>query len=287
MPEDQSSAAELTDEQIESILDGGDTGSAEVPLTKPAATPSSTPQEYTLKINGKEIKAPLDKLTQWAQQGHDYGQRMQEFNAKQKEYDQKYGLYSQIDEFAKSNPDWWASVQESYNSRDSFGQKPDNAQNGQAVPNEFDAKFGALEKEIADLKKFKTDWHLSQESAAKAKSDDELKVQIESVGKQYSHIDLNELDESGQSLQKRVIDYAIENGIGNFKNAFLLLNHDRLLKHAETLGREKLSKGIQAKSKLGLLGTTPTPIKGLTQATDVRNKSYNELLEEALKEEGL
>jgi uncharacterized NAD(P)/FAD-binding protein YdhS len=116
---------ELSDDQIDGLLNET-APSADIPM-KAEQAPAQTPQEYSLKVGGKEIKAPLDKVLHWAQMGYEYPQKAQEWNQTKSQLDQyrqkekqlqeieqKWKPYKEVDEFAAKNPDWWQQVQAQY-----------------------------------------------------------------------------------------------------------------------------------------------------------------------------
>ena len=79
----------------------------------------------------------------------------------------------------------------------------------------------------------------------------------------------------------------MELGVSNakgFKAAFRDYMHERLVKDAELKGKESAQQEIQRRNKLGLLGTTPTPLKTIQPAVNLKDKSYEELAREALQE---
>jgi hypothetical protein len=71
---------------------------------------------------------------------------------------------------------------------------------------------------------------------------------------------------------------------GHFRAAFRDYYNDHLLGKAKEEGKELVSKELQKRTKLGILGESPKPSKGLTVAAGVKNKSYNDLVQEALAE---
>src|SRR5258708_4238441 len=76
------SSNNLSDQQVDSLLNE-ERPSANIPMKAEA---EQTPQEYTLKVGGKEVKAPLDKVLQWAQMGYDYPQKTAQFRQEQEAF---------------------------------------------------------------------------------------------------------------------------------------------------------------------------------------------------------
>ena len=97
-----SESSELSDEQIDSLVNGGDD------INPAADIPETTPEQktdpfanFTLDVNGKQIvPKDIDQVKKWAQMGYNYAQHMNDFNTKNKEFETKFNHYSEIDKFA-------------------------------------------------------------------------------------------------------------------------------------------------------------------------------------------
>ena len=92
--------------------------------TPPEAAPF---QGYEFDHGGKQVKVEHadPRAKQWIQQGYDYSQRTQALKAdrtalddERSSFDQNFQHYTQIDKYAKENPDWWAATQKSFAERD-------------------------------------------------------------------------------------------------------------------------------------------------------------------------
>lgn len=270
-------------DEISTEITEGDSG---IPMTSEETTSDaqavqSQPTEFEFTWNGKQIKAPQDKMTKWASQGYDYAQKMQDFNQRQAEFDKrsqglesKLSRYGEVDQFATKNPDWWAHVEKSWQER----------QQALDPSNPIAGELSQIKNDVNEIKQFKEQLALEREQARIRQEDEQLDNQIQEVKKQYSYLDWSSVDADGKTLDTRVIEHASNNGINSFKAAFLELNHDHLMQLAESRARESSTKERQLQSKLGLLGRTPTPRKGLTVAENVKSKSYNDLTQEALAE---
>lgn len=211
--------------------------------------------------------------------GRDYNHLMEGFNkekstweTQRKEYDQKFSRYKEVDEFVKTNPDWWSHVEQSWNSRE----KP-------AV----DANIKPLLEELNGLKSAFSEIQQERQQIKYKAEDEKLAQDIQGIRKQYADLPWDSPDETGRTLEYRVIEHANKNGIPTFKAAFLDLNHDLLEKRWESRGREAVVKDTQKKTKLGLLGETQAPTKGLKSAQGVKGRSYDDLTREALEELGI
>lgn len=270
---------ELNDEHIDALLNNEK--SSNIPME---SAKDDTPLEYTLKVNGKEVKAPVEKVLQWAQMGYDYPQKAAELKRQQDEFqnslkeketyfselENKWKPYKEVDEFASKNPDWWSQVQEQYKQKTAVDK--DNP------------LFKAVDERLKTYDDFINNQKAKEESMRIDNEDKMLTSEIESIRKTYDKIDFDSQDENGNSLEIRVLKHAVDNDIKSFRAAFRDYYHDHLVGKAKEEGKEIVSKDIQKRTKLGILGESSKPSKGLTVATNVRNKSYNDLEIEALEE---
>jgi hypothetical protein len=286
-------------EQIDAAPDGNlpadpakaDPAGAEGAQT-PAAQAPQYPKEIELTIGGKPIKAPWEKALQWAQQGYDYSQKMASFNQdrakwddERKGFEKTISPYKAIDEYAKQNPDWWKHVESAYQSR-TTGQPP-----GASANPDLESVKAALKAELeAEFKPIKEQFtSIQEEKAAKAREaeDTALSTEVQSIQEKYPNLDWKSVDENGHSLEQRVLKHGMDNNIPSFRAAFRDYTHDDLLKLHEERGKENQVKELQKQRKQGLLGSSPTPKKGIARAEGVKNKSYEDLMREALTEEGI
>lgn len=269
--------------------DAGGAGAGGTPPEQAAPPAQQTPADWRQGFdwqfdhNGQKVSPDsADKARTWLSLGHNYSQRAAELNKSQaqlarerEELQGKYrgfDRYQEIDQFAKTNPDWWKHVEQSWQQRSTFGQDP----NLQPLLQRLEATEGLLQT----FKQEREQQQLSQQDQA-------LEAEIGEIRKSYPNIDLGSVDDSGRSLEFRVLQHANEHGINSFRAAFRDYLHDRLVEEAKTQGREAIAKDTQAKTRAGVLGTTPAPTKGLKPANDVRGRSYDQLAQEALAELGI
>lgn len=254
--------------------------SSERPMSAP---PQQAPEEFEFTANGRPVKADRTKTLQWASQGYDYAQKMGEFQKQRSEFDNTYKTYQEIDKFAQGNPEWWNHIQSQYSQRSNFQgqtQQPDTSLHE-------DPKFKPIMDEIQDLRKFKDEFVAERSQKQRETEDQQLKDEVESIRKNYSNLDFTSPGENGKNLETQVLEYAVNNGIKSFKTAFRDFYHEKLLERAKEEGKELAAKEVQKRSKLGLLGETSTPRKQVSPASDLKNKSYDSLLNETLEELGL
>jgi predicted RNase H-like nuclease (RuvC/YqgF family) len=241
-------------------------------------------QEMELTWNGKQIKAPVDRVKQWASQGYDYAQKMAEFKAKQdafdrsqKEFEPLRARYADIDKYVQENPQWLDHVNQQYMAAIGKAQS-------EGAP---DAKIQALEQELQDLKAFKEELTTERTTAKHQQEDQKLDGEIQSIQGKYPDLDWKTPNGDGKTMEAQVLEFATQNGIKSFEHAFKLFNHDSLITLHAARAKEETVKAKQAQTKSGLLGSTPAPTKAFERATNLKTKSYNDLTREALEELGL
>lgn len=292
--QDLGGSDDINVDQLLSEIDAG-SGAPEIPMTagdapttpeEPTPTQASAPapapaaQDFEFTWNGKQIKAPITdpRIKQWASQGYDYAQKIAEFNKQKQDFEPLAKRFGEVDAYIKENPEWWNHVQQAWETREQ-----------QAAPqvdpnNPFAQELHKIKSEFTELKQFKDQTLTERQQQIAQQEDQALEGEIKSIQEKYPDLDLSAVDESGKTLEFRVLDHAMKNGIKSFRAAFLDLNHEDLLKRAEERGKSAVTKDIQAKKKAGLLGTTSTPTKGVQDAQNHRNKSYDQLMHEALEE---
>lgn len=291
--------AELTDEQINSLVDGMNVPvNEEMPESAPAeAPPAPDPQDFmTLTVDGKEVKGTKEQIQQWASQGHNYGRHMNEFKQKQTEFEsrqgqfnEKYGLYEKIDQYAQNNPDWWTSVQSSFNQQ---GQQASDltqsqpGEGGQLDPVVNEALTG-LRNEISELRKYKEQLDQEKTQAQQAQEDKELESQVHSVRELYPDLDWSSLDNKGQNLELRTLEHAKNLGTQDFRAAFKDMMFDELMGRATNKAKDEAVKTIQRNNTLGLLGETPEPLKKVLGDEYDKTKGYDDILADAITELGI
>jgi len=254
--------------------------------------PLTNEQLYELKW-GEEVKqVPLNKLTEYAQQGFDYNVKMRGINQAQEQLQQtqqeiesqRQALqeYVQVQEWAKQNPDLWNQALQNFRQAGQTGQA-NTAEQGQFSP-EANSVISDLRGQIEKLNEQVTSISQFNEEAKKMQEDQALDNEVKQTMRNYSDLDWVSRDENGQTLEGRVLEHATRNGISNFSAAFKDLYHEQLIERARLLEREKL--GEQRNNQPADLQNSSKPA-GISEASDIRTKSYDQLAAEALEELGL
>ncbi len=281
--------SDVNDIDVDQILSEVNGQSADIPMTsEPQGSPQAAQEpEYEYTARGQTIKEPLSAILKRASQGYDYSQVMNDLNRQKQELDMKFKNYAEVDQFAQQNPDWWNYVVQQYSSRG--GQAPASQEQTQEQQGERELppELNAIKSELDELKQFKNELLQEKNRQMQEAEDAKLVQEIDEIRKQYPNLDLNRVDESGKTLEVKILEHGVQNNIKSFKTAFRDFYHDELVKRAREEGIELAKKDVARKTKLGLLGESLTPTKQLTEATNLKNRSYDDLTKEALAELGL
>jgi len=257
-----------------------------------ASTPAAPPApELEFTVGGKTIKVPLSdpRVKQWTQQGYSYAQQMAAFKAEQEAFQKQQETlkqrYGELEQYVEQNPDWWNHVNQQFERVRAGMAQQTQSQN--ADPNNpLVQELQTLKQQLQDVIKFKQDSETQRLIQQREQEDRRLNEEIQSIRETYKDLDWNSVGSDGKTMELQVLEFAQQRGIQSFQDAFLLFNHDRLVKLAEQRAKENVVKERQKQTKLGLLGTTQAPKKGITHAEDIKNKSYDDLYREALEELG-
>jgi hypothetical protein len=293
---------DLTDEQLDSLIDGTDNLNQTMPETEPApAQEAEAPAQtdgfapFTFTANGKEVTVDnAEKLKQWASMGYNYGQHINqfkqqqdEFNSRQQGFDEKYALYEKIDKAAAENPDWWNHVQNSFNQVGQQGGQT-QPQGGQEVSPEVQAIKEELGSKLEETSKALGELMAERNAARMEQEDKALKQEIQSIRENYQDLDWTTPNEEGKTLEYQVLEHAQNKGINSFDAAFKTLMHDQLMDRAKRLAEDNVRKEVQRNHKIGLLGETPEPLKKyLEPAAKPGDMSWEALEQEAAQELGI
>ena len=276
----------LSDESMDRLISESETTATnktmpEDELVNIPAKENLQPKKFKFTARGKEIEADEGQIIKYAQQGYDYAQSMNQLKLQNDELEKKYGLYKQVDDYATKNPEWWNKVNNSFQSKD----QP--VQQASMLNEKIDPAIDELKKQVSELSNFQQEI-LSERKKHQVEQEDKMLIdEIKSIRTNHSNLDWDSVDANGKSLELKVLEHAQQNKISSFKTAFRDFYHDELVKLAEQKGRELVGKDIQKRTKLGLLGETPTPLKRVQEASNPRRKTYDDLMSEALEELGI
>lgn len=303
-----------TDDELDSIADGIEQSTnrsrememkpSEPDKSTAAATPSK--EEYEFVHNGKQVKGTRDQIIKWAQMGYDRPQVAQKWNKEKAEWEAKrqtYSEYEKIDEFAKTpqGKEWFEHINNAWKNRGNF--QPGVAQPlgspgvaGQSgaiaqIPESVQREIQTLKQTLEGIQPTLSQLMQEKQEMKNSEEDKKLESEIQSIRKSNKDLDWESLDENGESLELRVLKHADTLGFAQdkpdaaFRAAFRDLLHDQLVGKAESQGKIAVSKGIQAKTKLGVLGSQPTSSRmPASNNKDIRKQSYEDVHREVLEE---
>lgn len=236
------------------------------------------PKMWEVPWNGRTIKAGEQDLVKWASQGYDYSQKMSQLSQERQEIESRYKPFQEIDDFARKNPEWWSHVEQSWSQRDQIQQ-----QNlVQKLPEEFRPAIESLLKETQAMKAFQADWHREKMEAEQRDLDAKLLNTVQGLQSKHN-IDFSSRDESGQTLEYRVLDFAKQHGIADFEVAFNAYYQPMWARHYEMQGREAAVREMQKQRESGLLAKAPAPSSQPQRPA----RNWNEAAQNALAELGL
>ena len=267
-----SSQAAQGESDVDALLE-----SIENPKSNVQEVPAPKAEEYSFTHNGKEIKADIEKLKRWASQGYDAPNRLGELNKVVNEYKTREQQlkeletrYKTVDEYVRKNPEFYSKFMQAYQ---------------QEVSGNPLAALDPIKQEVEQLKNsFKTIEQERQEQ--RIKQEDELyQKEVTELKKTYPKVDFDSKGQDGKSLEYKVLQYALDNGIKKFTTAFRDFYHDELMKINAESAKEKVVSEKQTRFKLGILDDGQLPKSKSSEYS--RGKSWGDLEKDALRELGI
>ena len=252
-----------------------------------------------ITANGKEVKIAKDKIDQYLSKGYAFESKMSDLNVdKQKftderdswnteksEMDTRYSELKQLDDYARDNPEWLEKIKTSFNQKDELEKEvisnhdPDDP---------LIKKIDSMQEKLSKYENHIENEIKEREDRKQAESNAKFDSQVLDYKQKFSNLDWNTKDDSGKTLEDKVIDFADKRKLSSFEDAFKLLHFDDFQKRSEIKGKEEAGKSIQQAKKLGLGAITDQPSTKLpSNVKDIRNKSYNESIKEGLAEMGI
>lgn len=246
---------------------------------------SSSTDGRSLIYKGQEISINDDKYRSLAQKGYSYEKDMHQLKVDRKlwEHDQKKQSSEmeelrKIQDYAVQNPQFQSLIQREWAKIQGGGGLQDDDQ--QSTVSGTDSQLSA----ILDRLNQQDNMNRAREEADKEAT---LETSVEKYKDAYGSFDWGSKDENGQTLEDKIMDYALEQKIPSFKTAANDYLFDEHVKRASITSKETAAKSIQNQHKLGLGKVTSESQLKVKKAEGVRNKSYNQIAAEALKELGL
>jgi hypothetical protein len=253
-------------------------------VEEPSSSGGESGFKQVLKHKGKEVVIDDEqKYSMLAHKGYDYEQKMHQFKVDRKLYEKErsereaqYKELEQINNYAKENPAFEQLIQREWAKIQAGGQievAPEDRV--QVLESRLNQVLDKLENQGKDL-----------ETRRVAEMEAKQEMAIESYKEKHSDFDWDKKDESGATLEDRIMQQMIDKEVKDFQIMadFVLKNEQIARKTLEA--KESVAKDIQKANKLGLGKVTKKSQLGVKKSEDIGNKSYDDLVGESLRELG-
>lgn len=306
MPEFDTTQVPTNESEVDALIESVESGNSEPqsPEVKADTTPDTTQsdaqtaiQKYELIRRGMKRQMTAEEMVPFAQKGWDYEEKLREFNENKanlitqtkseiesqykknlQDVESKLARYREVDEYIKKDPQWWQFIQDNYSQKI-------REQGGNATT-QNDPIVERLSQKIEELSQFVDHTKQREQLMQEAEKDQRLESEVAGYQEKFPHFDWQKPDNEGVTLEQRILKHAIDNKIASFKAAANDYLFDEHLKRHEVKAKEDTGKEIKKQAKLGLGPVTQKPTKGIERVQNVRGKSYDDLVDEALSELG-
>lgn len=274
---------EISDEEVlASLEDKPEEGTEEAQATDGGVTEESgfafksldelMGHELSYKANGKDVSEPLSAILKRASQGYNYAQAMGELNSQKSEWQKKLeesegmrSKYSEIDEYAKQNPEWFDHWNNAYQNRGQQQADSTGAQQG-FDPNQITQ---LVQQELSPIKETVQQYQERLEQERVQQENAELDKQIQSTQKEFTDVDFTHTDpDTGLSLEHKVYQFMVDNNIQDFNKAYKMMDYDNIVSRMQQKAKEDFVKQEQKKRKEGIVSETTGEAK-TPQAPDL------------------
>lgn len=256
---------------------------AETPEDKAADAETPADSAFSLTYKGKELGLTEDRYKAYAQKGKDYETKMHDFRVERKLFEaerdkhkESHANIIEINDYTEANPAFQKLIQDQWAL----------IQSGQTPPMEPQTEVQVLKHQMAQLMETMG----SQKEGIEARRVAELEATQEGAISKYreehSSMDWETKDDDGQTLEDRIGQSMLDNGVKDFRimaDSLLLKEH---MSRKVIEGKESAAKGIQKATKLGLGKVTAESQQSIKKAEDISKKSYDQLMAEAIAEMG-
>ena len=209
--------------------------------------------------SGKEVEESISDILKRASQGYHYSQRMGELKTQETEWQRQIAesqamsdKYREIDQYARDNPEWFDHWNNAYQNRGMAVGSPE--QQGGFDPAQItqmiDQKLAPFQETIQQQKERMESERRSQEDAA-------LDTQVQATRQEFADIDFAATNpEDGQSLENKVYQFMIDNGVNDFNQAYKMMDYDNIMARQVEKAKADLVKQEQMKRKQGIVSET-------------------------------
>lgn len=261
-----------------------ESANAELPMEAPEPPPAEAPpaeEMIKFKARGQEVEISKDKMDEYLSKGYDYNELVKEFKDERRGHENLIDKYKNVDEYVDKNPEWWQYIQDQYQQKQQGTNEtnvaPTSADTDRPLPQEFINKFQQLEQNLSILLEDRNRSRVEQEDSA-------LESEMKTVKEKFQNFNFSEKNDSGQTLETRILEHADKKGISSFETAAKDYLYDDLINRAREEGKESINREFQKQTKLGLLNSEKAPIQDFVAPRNLKEQSYEALLKEALQE---
>ena len=249
-------------------------------------------QEFKFKHKDKEISIPSNdpKVIQWLQQGYDYGANMQSFNQARTAFEQEAAQIRQINDALEKNPQLYDTIKQAIQGHSVQAKQSNAAPDLTTALEGLDSNhpltqlLGGMMEKLESTQTYLNNWQQEKALETQKAEDSKLDQEIKGIQEKYKDLAWDQIDENGFKLEQKILRHAKQIGTNSFSAAFKDLMHDDLIKRAQESAKTSHLAEIEKNKKLGLLGKSQAPTKGISSPRNIKQTSYNDLLNEALQE---
>lgn len=207
-------------------------------------------QEWSLKYRGDPyVPKSRDELINLAQKGFSYTQEMEKFNRERKSYQEqlnslqgKYKNFETFEQALKNNP---AFAQRLMQVAQEFQSQQSEQQNQGGVDYTL---INNLQSKVEQLEAMNSE-RINNEY------DRKLSETLQNIRKSYPNHDW-EFDDGTGNLEKKLLQFAYDNGITNLDYAYRAMMWDQNSANAKSDALKKAAAAKQAATKAGVLNTS-------------------------------
>lgn len=254
--------------------------------------------EIALKEDGKIARAPLGTILNHYRQRADLDKKSVELRKQREAWEQERGdidtykslrqKYGAIQEWSEKNPEEFAHIWNLYENRSKHLLERDagvSAEGGNgALPPAVIEKIASLEKTIEDLQGFKTSFEQTQEQKADEEAYSEVQQEMEQFKKDFPELNLDEQDEEGVALSKKILIHGVQKQIPEFRLAAFSFLGPKVMDALVQRGRNEAVKNVRQDRQQGVVSRSVTPPDGGQRAEVDTQKSWSDLHRDAKDE---
>lgn len=227
--------------------------------------------------SGKEVEEPLKDILNRASQGYHYSQRMAELKSQEREWQRQLeeqkalaDKYREIDDYARSNPQWFEYWNNAYQNRSLGVGGEQEGFDVSKIASLIDQKLAPFQETIQQQRE-------RMEREKIAQEDEMLNSQVQSTMKEFSDVDFSATDpQTGSTLEHRVYQFMIDNGINDFNKAYKLMDYNNIITRQTEKAKADLVKQEQMKRKQGIVSETSVKSKPQPQRQNFRGLNPEE-----------